>query len=128
MFSVTRTTLYLVFFCTLSNFIYAEEPVHPDVRIVVDISGSMKKNDPNNLRIPAVNMLLGLLPDNATAGVWTFGRYVNMLVPHKPVNDAWRAEARKKIPKINSVAQYTNIELALKKAGYDLVEGKTQNN
>ena len=128
MFSVTRTTLYLVFFCTLSNFIYAEEPVHPDVRIVVDISGSMKKNDPNNLRIPAVNMLLGLLPDNATAGVWTFGRYVNMLVPHKPVNDSWRAEARKNIPEINSVAQYTNIELALKKAGYDLVEGKTQNN
>jgi hypothetical protein len=26
-----------------------------DVRIVIDISGSMKQTDPNNLRIPALN-------------------------------------------------------------------------
>ncbi|MBV1914327.1 MAG: VWA domain-containing protein [Pseudomonadales bacterium] len=126
--SIFRTCLFVVLVSTFSSFIYAEEPDHPDVRIVVDISGSMKKNDPNNLRIPAVNMLLGLLPDEATVGVWTFGRYVNMLVPHKPISDTWRAKARKNIPKINSVAQYTNIELALKKAGYDLVGDKKHSN
>ena len=35
---------------------------HPDVRVVIDVSGSMKQNDPNDLRIPALNLLIGLLP------------------------------------------------------------------
>ena len=48
----------------------ADEPVS-DVRVVVDISGSMKKNDPNNLRAPAVRMLVGLMPEEARTGVWT---------------------------------------------------------
>lgn len=53
-----------------------------DIRVVVDISGSMKLNDPDNLRRPAVRLLAGLLPDGTGVGLWTFGREVNMLVPH----------------------------------------------
>ena len=47
--SIFRTCFLVVLVSTFSSFIYAEKPDHPDVRIVVDISGSMKKNDPNNL-------------------------------------------------------------------------------
>ena len=50
-------------------------PGQSDVRIVVDISGSMKDTDPTNLRQPAVRLLARLLPEGATAGVWTFGQY-----------------------------------------------------
>ena len=32
-------------------------PETPDVRIIVDISGSMRANDPDNLRRPAVRLL-----------------------------------------------------------------------
>ena len=127
-FSVMKYICTLVLLSVISTISFAADLSKPDVRIVVDISGSMKQNDPNNLRIPAVNMLIGLLPDNATAGVWTFGRYVNMLVPHKPVTDQWRTQARTKIKKINSVAQHTHIELALKKSGYDISNGKTHKN
>ena len=35
------------------------------MRILVDISGSMKQSDPQNLRIPAVNLLLELLPNGS---------------------------------------------------------------
>ncbi|MBL4583557.1 MAG: VWA domain-containing protein [Pseudomonadales bacterium] len=124
----------LKFICTLmilsafSPLSFAEDATKPDVRIVVDISGSMKNNDPNNLRIPAVKMLLGLLPDGSRAGVWTFGRYVNMLVPHKPVTQKWKTQARQSVKKINSAGQFTHIELALKKAGFDLDHNKKHKN
>lgn len=87
-----------------------------DVRLVIDISGSMKRNDPQNLRQPAVNMLMELLPDGSHAGVWTFGKEVNMLVPFGEVNSQWREMATERAKKINSVGLYTNIGGALEKA------------
>ncbi|MBL4607348.1 MAG: VWA domain-containing protein, partial [Pseudomonadales bacterium] len=84
-----------------------------DVRVVIDISGSMKKSDPKNLRIPASELLISLLPEGSKAGVWTFGQYVNMLVPHGDVNTQWKRKAKKEVQKINSVAMYTNIGKAI---------------
>lgn len=94
-----------------------------DVRVVIDVSGSMKQNDPNNLRQPALELLVKLLPEGSKAGVWTFGRYVNMLVPHREVNDAWSRTANDKAADINSTGLYTNIGEALEKAAYDLDRG-----
>jgi len=97
----------------------ADSPQLPgavDVRIIVDISGSMKQNDPQNLRRPAVRLLARLLPDGATSGVWTFGQYVNMLVPHREVNDAWRDMAIAQSDAINSVAMRTNLGAAIETA------------
>jgi len=91
------------------------EPVS-DVRILIDVSGSMKKNDPSNLRSPALRLIVGLLPDDAKSGVWTFGQYVNMLVPLRKVNDAWRLEAERQSTKVHSYGLFTNIEHALNKA------------
>ncbi|WP_228702945.1 VWA domain-containing protein [Marinobacter gelidimuriae] len=87
-----------------------------DVRIIVDISGSMKQNDPQNLRRPAVRLLARLLPDGATSGVWTFGQYVNMLVPHREVSNAWRDMAIAQSDAINSVAMRTNLGAAIETA------------
>ncbi|SDW61109.1 vWA domain-containing protein [Marinobacter mobilis] len=91
-------------------------PPQQDVRIIVDISGSMRQTDPLNLRQPAVRLLARLLPENATAGVWTFGQYVNMLVPHGAVTDAWRDRAVESSAEINSVALRTNLGKALEVA------------
>ncbi|MFY0665678.1 MAG: VWA domain-containing protein [Natronospirillum sp.] len=90
-----------------------------DLRILVDISGSMRDTDPNNLRIPAVNLLVELLPEGSTAGVWTFGQYVNMLVPHRSVDNEWRSQARQRANDINSVALHTNVGEAIERASYD---------
>jgi len=87
-----------------------------DIRILIDVSGSMKKNDPNNLRAPALRLIVGLLPNDAKAGTWTFGQYVNMLVPFRDVNDAWKKEAELKSKNIHSYGLFTNIEQALNKA------------
>lgn len=93
-------------------------PLPPDVRLVIDVSGSMKRNDPNNLRQPAVDLLVQLLPPQSKAGVWTFGRWVNMLVKHRDVDAAWRAEAGLKSKEINSLGLFTNIGEALEKAAH----------
>ncbi|TYC62693.1 VWA domain-containing protein [Marinobacter sp. BW6] len=94
-------------------------PAQSDVRIIVDISGSMKDTDPENLRQPAVRLLARLLPEGATAGVWTFGQYVNMLVPHREVTDEWRDMAIQRSAQINSVALRTNLGAAIETASDD---------
>ncbi len=95
----------------------------PDVRLVIDVSGSMKRNDPNNLRQPAVDLLVRLVPDGGKAGVWTFGKYVNMLVPHQVVDAPWREAASRKSAEINSVGLFTNIGGALETAAHDMAAG-----
>lgn len=94
-------------------------PAQSDVRIIVDISGSMKDTDPENLRQPALRLLARLLPAGATAGVWTFGQYVNMLVPHGEVTDDWREAGIRRSQNINSVALRTNLGGAIEAAGDD---------
>ncbi|WP_439133666.1 VWA domain-containing protein, partial [Pseudomaricurvus sp.] len=96
-----------------------EAPEFTDVRVVIDISGSMKKNDPANLRKPALELLLQLLPDTSKAGVWTFGQYVNMLVSHGEVSDVWTKRAARQTRHITSNGLFTNIGEALEKAAYD---------
>ena len=116
---------WLILFVVLSivaNQVIAEEIVlqkSSDIRIIIDISGSMKKNDPNNLRLPAVEMLSKLLPDGSKAGIWTFGEFVNMLVKHRGVDESWRLEAKAKSSGISSLGKFTNIGEALEKAAYD---------
>ena len=99
-----------------------------DVRVIIDISGSMKKSDPDNLRIPAAELLVNLFPEGSKAGVWTFGKYVNMLVRHGVVNAQWKEHAANQVQKINSVALHTNIGKALEvaSAGWEKPDSKVQ--
>ncbi len=92
-----------------------------DIRIVIDVSGSMVKTDPHNLRVPALRLMTGLIPSGGRAGVWTFGRYTNRVVKWGIVDDHWRKLAREGAKKINSRGQFTNIEGAIKRAtsGWD---------
>jgi len=94
----------------------AEMGERSDARILIDISGSMKQNDPQNLRRPALRMLVGLLPEDARAGVWTFGQYVNMLIPLGQVDAAWKDKARAEAGDIASPGQFTNIEDVIKRS------------
>lgn len=87
-----------------------------DVRLVVDISGSMKQTDPENLRVPALELLVKLLPESSRAGVWTFGQQVNMLVPYDSVDERWKERALGETGNINSVGLFTHIGKALERA------------
>ena len=112
--------LMITLLCMFAAPLIAAEQALPDVRIVIDISGSMKDNDPNNLRGPALELLVQQLPDGAKAGVWTFGQWVNMLVKHRQIDDQWRQQAIAAIDQITTLGLYTNIPQALETATYDI--------
>jgi len=118
------TLCMLLFVCWCSaatKSIAAESNSASDVRLVIDISGSMKKNDPQNLRVPAVRLLTNLMPSGSQAGIWTFGQWVNNLLPVKTVDAAWQTQASNAASQINSLGAFTNIPDALVKAmdGWD---------
>ncbi len=90
-----------------------------DVRVLIDVSGSMKRNDRANLRVPALRLLTGLLPEGAHAGVWIFGdRAVELLAPRR-VDTAWKRAANAAAAKVHSRDQHTDIEGALLEATQD---------
>lgn len=111
--------ILLLIFAVLPAQAVTDEGSVADARILIDISGSMKKNDPHNLRRPALRLLVGLLPEGARAGVWTFGQYVNMQVPLGQVDKAWKERARAGAAKIGSPGQFTNIEDVIKRSMAD---------
>lgn len=122
--SLLHSAIRLVF-CTLLisvNVAYsaAESAAKAiDVRVLIDVSGSMKHNDPQNLRAPALRLLGGLLPIGTRAGIWTFGEKASNLVAVSDVDDTWKSLARQSAAKIHSNAPYTDIESALKAASDD---------
>ena len=120
--------LSLLFILTLACGVARAATPNYDFRIVIDVSGSMKKNDPENLRVPALKLINGLIPSGSRAGVWTFGKYVDMAVKWGKVNDQWRQQADLGANKIHSNALLTNIEGALARArvGWDKPDQKTR--
>jgi len=118
-FGAVRILILLVLIFAGIGASQASTPEKNDVRVLIDISGSMRQNDPENLRRPALRMLAGLLQPGTRAGVWTFARWTNELVPVAEVDPAWKKRARSLSKQIASPGQFTNIEEVLDKASSD---------
>lgn len=84
-----------------------------DVRIMVDVSGSMRWNDPNNLRVDAVRLISELMPVGHRAGVWLFAERTDRLVELGVVDAAWKNRLRQRLGNIHSRGMFTHIEDAL---------------
>ncbi|AFJ03603.1 von Willebrand factor type A-like protein [Methylophaga frappieri] len=118
---------YLLGSLLLSLMLAGVVAAESDLRVVIDVSGSMKQNDPHNLRAPGLRLLSGLMPVNNQAGVWTFAAQVNSLVPWQKVTEDWRQAAHSQSDRIHSRGLYTNIEQALKKAVANVEDIKSAN-
>jgi len=118
---VKRHHLIIIFLLAVAMLptVFAQEADKADTRILIDISGSMKQNDPKNLRRSALRLIVGLTPPENRAGVWTFAQYTNMLVPLGVINDSWKKRARSISERISSPGQFTNIEDVLTRATAD---------
>ncbi|QHC49619.1 VWA domain-containing protein [Billgrantia tianxiuensis] len=99
-----------------SHLMAAPIEATPEVRVIVDVSGSMRHNDPDQLAAEALELLVALMPSGARAGVWTFGERVANPLPLGPVNMEWRDRARALAPRLVDYQQYTDIESALYEA------------
>lgn len=87
-----------------------------DLRVLIDVSGSMKQNDPANLRIPALKLLINLLPTDSQVGIWLFAAEAVELAPTGKVDQGWKTKTLKSTRKIHSRGLYTDIETALQSA------------
>lgn len=115
---LARTAVCCAALCSFAPLAHAASA---DVRILVDVSGSMKQNDPSNLRVPALQLIAGLLPAGTEAGIWMFAERSEVLLKTAKVDDAWRAQARAALPNIHSRGLFTHIEdvLAAAMVGWD---------
>jgi len=110
-----RIPYLLLLFWTLLPLARAGE----EVRVLIDVSGSMKRTDPRNLRVPALKLLLELLPPDTRAGVWLFADDVEPLIPPAPVDDRWKRQAQRLSARIHADGRLTDMEKALTAATRD---------
>ncbi|NVZ07929.1 VWA domain-containing protein [Allochromatium humboldtianum] len=90
-----------------------------DVRLLIDVSGSMRQNDPRNLRAPALQLVNELIPAGAVAGVWLFAEQTEALIAPAPVDDAWKKRLGGRLARIHSRGLFTDIERAIRTATED---------
>lgn len=94
----------------------AADAAENDIKLIIDVSGSMEKNDPDNLRRSSVNLLMNLLPEDASAAVWLFGDEIEPLVPFGAVTAEFKAFAMGQSKLIHSRGLLTDIGGALELA------------
>lgn len=111
-----RVCLYLLLisslFCGRAG---AAAPVF-DFRVVIDASARMQELDPASRLEAALRLMNGLIPQGSQAGIWTYGRYVEMVAKWGRVDDAWRERADLATTKIRTSSKLTNLEQALARA------------
>ncbi len=94
-----------------------------DAVLLMDSSGSMAKNDPKKLRIPAAKLFMSLLGDKDRIGLISFsdnGYPVLHLTAPAPESNARILSAA---DKVSSRGVYTNLHAAIAK-GLDMLERK----
>lgn len=97
----------------------AANPQRTEIRVLIDASGSMRSNDPSNLRAPSLRLLARLLPDGVVAGAWQFGDDTADLVPLGRVDERWRQAALERAARVGSRDMYTDVEAAILTATAD---------
>ena len=97
-----------------------DAPVEKDVVLVLDNSGSMKKNDPQFLASKAVHEFLSSLDDASRVAVIIFDQTVHVAVPLTQMSDETRPAILKSIEKLDYKGLYTDSPAAIERAIYNL--------
>lgn len=125
---ITKITLILTL--TLSIILYHTvvfATVPRDVVIIVDNSGSMKKNDPLSLTKKAVTWFVENLPENTQIEILIFDTDVKLAAPLTLVTQATKRGILSSLKKINYRGRFTNTPAVMERAIYDLkMEGRSK--
>jgi pSer/pThr/pTyr-binding forkhead associated (FHA) protein/Mg-chelatase subunit ChlD len=97
------------------------QPLKLDILLVLDNSGSMKKNDPQFLTREVVTNFLDSLGENARLGMVIFDQEATLAEPLERVTDPkTKTEFLKSIDDVNYKGQFTNSPAAIERAVYEL--------
>ncbi len=91
-----------------------------DVVLVLDNSGSMKKNDPGFLTVQAVSGMINNFKWDTRASVIIFDQDVNLAVGLTKIDDESRPTLLNSLKGINYRGQYTDSPAAVERAIYEL--------
>jgi hypothetical protein len=105
----------------VSPFLFAANKANsnsdlPEVHLVVDVSGSMKKTDPLNLRVKSISMFIYLIKQKVRMSMDVFATDVKDIIPTTLVDANYVPLFQNKQNTITSDGAYTNIESALNHA------------
>ncbi|MFT4564808.1 MAG: hypothetical protein ACI9BW_004578, partial [Gammaproteobacteria bacterium] len=110
--------------CGLSLLFLITAAVHAapqkDVMLVLDNSGSMRKNDPQFLAKGAVTDFINTLDESYRAGVIIFDESVKQTIPLMPVDDSTKSALIKSLDNIDYRGQLTDSPAAVERALYEL--------
>ncbi len=98
------------------------DTARPDVRVLLDVSGSMRSYDPNNLRSDAISLLVRALPDDGLGGIWVFANAAVPVVEHGPTDLFWKRLASIHTRALESRGQRSNLPAAIEAATWDVAE------
>lgn len=127
---MTKTINILFFYFVICNsisipsFAVTNTTALPEIHLLVDVSGSMKKTDPRNFRVTAIQILNYLIHQKAKMSITTFSTNTNTIIPLKLVNQSFQQYYNKNRLLITSDGAWTNIEKALEQANTHWGNGK----
>ena len=94
-----------------------------DVVLALDNSGSMKKNDPDNLMRPAVLTFAARLPQDTRLGIVVFDTVSRLTLGLSPVSEAGFTEkTQHALEQVDYRGQWTDIPGAVERSLYELRE------
>ncbi|MFO7808697.1 MAG: VWA domain-containing protein [Guyparkeria sp.] len=106
-------------------------PVHaatdPELHVLIDVSGSMKNTDPENLREPALRLLGDLMPEESRVRVDLFGNRISDILPASLATTETKKAIRAAAAQIRSDEPFTDIPAALEAANRDWAEDTERN-
>lgn len=91
-----------------------------DIVLMIDNSGSMRKNDPHFLTKKAVTQFVENLSDDTRVAVLIFDHRINMAVPLTLATEEAKKDILASFDKINFRGQLTNIPNAMERCIYEL--------
>lgn len=123
---LTMCGLFILLFTGLaSSPVSANTP--PELHVLIDVSGSMKQTDPQNLRRPALRLLGDLLPPSAQIGIWFFGDKVSPMLKTATADPKIKERVRRAAGQIRSNEPFTDIPAALTTAAATWNNGTDRN-
>ncbi len=99
----------------------------PDVAVLIDVSGSMHKNDPHDERTQALRLLLNLLPAGSRFTLWTFADTPELIDRGSAMDSTQRSQALGVLNRIDAHGAWTDIHAALQSALHELSQDTGQN-
>nr|WP_284047493.1 VWA domain-containing protein [Guyparkeria hydrothermalis] len=99
----------------------------PELHVLIDVSGSMKKTDPENLREPALRLLGDLVPEQSRVQVDLFGNRITTELPASRATPDTKRAMRAAAERIRSNEPFTDIPAALEAANGDWGEDTQRN-